>query len=127
MNEVALYYLSRALVGAEFNYSAIEKSCLALVFAVQKLRHYLLEDPVRLISRANPQKYLLSRPVLSGRLAKWSMLLPEFEITYVPHRAIKGQALADFLAAHPVPDDTPFSDDLPDEEVMLTQIPFPWL
>ena len=40
--ENALYYISRTLVGAERNYSAMEKICLALVFTVQKLRHYLL-------------------------------------------------------------------------------------
>jgi hypothetical protein len=31
----------------------------------------------------------------------------EYDITYVPQNAIKGQALADFLAAHPLPDDSP--------------------
>ena len=31
--ENALYYLSRTLNGAEFNYSPIEKTCLALMFA----------------------------------------------------------------------------------------------
>ena len=37
----ALYYLSQTLVGAELHYSAIEKVCLALMFTVQKLRHYM--------------------------------------------------------------------------------------
>ena len=32
--EVALYYLSRTLVGAELKYSPMEKICLSLVFAV---------------------------------------------------------------------------------------------
>ncbi|KAG9449457.1 hypothetical protein H6P81_009422 [Aristolochia fimbriata] len=35
--ERSLYYLSRTLVGAEINYTPIEKTCLALIFAVQKL------------------------------------------------------------------------------------------
>jgi len=39
--ERALYYLSWTLVEAELNYSLIEKMCLALIFAVQKLRHYM--------------------------------------------------------------------------------------
>ncbi|XP_074299422.1 uncharacterized protein LOC141630515 [Silene latifolia] len=42
--ERAFYYLSRTLVGAELNYSPIEKICLALVFAIQKLRHYMQDD-----------------------------------------------------------------------------------
>nr|MCH9869614.1 RNA-directed DNA polymerase [Serratia marcescens] len=44
--ENALYYLSRRLQGAEFKYSLIEKYCLSLIFAVQKLRHYLLAHEV---------------------------------------------------------------------------------
>ena len=81
--ESALYYLSRTLNEAELNYSPIEKTCLALMFAIKKLRHYLQAHSVRLISRADPLKYIISRPVLSGRLAKWALLLQEFEIVYV--------------------------------------------
>jgi hypothetical protein len=35
---------------------------------------------------------------------------------------MKGQALADFLAAHPIPNDFPIDDGLPDEEVFTTTI-----
>lgn len=54
-------------------------------------------------------------------IGKWAVLMMEFDITYVPQKAIKGQALADFLAAHPLPDDSPLITNLPDEEVMLTE------
>ncbi|CAL8112720.1 unnamed protein product [Prunus armeniaca] len=36
-----------------------------------------------------------------GRIGKWTMALAEFTFRYVPQQAIKGQALADFLATHP--------------------------
>jgi hypothetical protein len=52
--EVACYYLSRTLVGAEINYSSIEKLFLALVFSLKKLRHYMLAHPIQLIARADP-------------------------------------------------------------------------
>ena len=39
---------------------------------------------------------------------------------------MKGQALADFLANHPIPDDWELSDDLPDKEVMVIEISQPW-
>ena len=44
--EVACYYLSRTMVGAECNYSPIEKLCLALIFALKKLRYYHLAHEV---------------------------------------------------------------------------------
>jgi ribonuclease HI len=50
----------------------------------------------------------------------------EYNITYIPQKAIKGQALADFLAAHPIPDNSPLVTDLPDEEVFEVDIEAPW-
>jgi len=123
--EVSLYYLSRTLLGAECNYPDIEKICLALVFAAQKLRHYMLEHTVHLVSRADPLRHILSKMTLSGRLAKWAMILSQFDIVFVPQKAVKGQALANFLAAHPIPDDFPIDDDLPDEEAFTTTVSNP--
>ncbi|KAJ1700974.1 hypothetical protein LUZ63_000753 [Rhynchospora breviuscula] len=51
----------------------------------------------------------MTRPILTGRLARWAVALMEFDITYAPQKAIKGQALADFLAAHPITDDSPLA------------------
>ncbi|XP_058216876.1 uncharacterized protein LOC131327758 [Rhododendron vialii] len=114
------------LMKKELNYSPIEKTCLALVFALQKLRHYVLEHEVKLISKADPLKYILSRPILSGKIAKWAVILQQFAIEYVSQKAVKGQALADFLAAHPIPDDSPLATDLPDEEVMQVEVQKAW-
>ncbi|XP_074298141.1 uncharacterized protein LOC141628960 [Silene latifolia] len=110
--EKALYYLSLTLVGAQLNYSPIEKICLALVFAIQKLRHYMQAYTIHVVSKADPIKYILSRPVLSGRLAKWA--------------AGKGQAIANFFADYPVPAEWEISDDLPGEEIFYVDVLPPW-
>jgi len=52
--EQAVYYLSRTLIGAEPHYNPIEKECLVLVFAVQKMRHYLMGQAIHVVSRVNP-------------------------------------------------------------------------
>ncbi|CAM8984212.1 unnamed protein product [Rhodiola kirilowii] len=124
--ERPLYYLSRTLVGAELNYSPIEKICLALVFAVQKLRHYMQAHTVHIVSKADPIKYILSRPVLSGRLAKWAMLVKQYDLVFVPQRATKGQAIANFFADHPVPAEWEFSIDLPGEDIFYIDVLPPW-
>ena len=55
-----------------------------------------------------------------------SLTPQEFEIIYVPQKAIKRQTLADFLANHPIPDDWELFYDLLDEEVMLVEMSQPW-
>ena len=96
--EITLYYLSRTLVGAELKYSPIEKIYLLLTFAIQKLRHYMQAYMVPVISKADPIKYIPSRPILNGRLAKWPVILKQYNLICVPQRAVEGQVLVDFLA-----------------------------
>ena len=78
--ERAIYYISRTLVGYELNYSLIQRTCLVVVFAAQKLRHYMLHQKTMLVSKIDPLKYLLSRAALTGRLDR---------------KAIKGQVIVD--------------------------------
>ena len=40
--ERSIYYVSRKLKDEETHYSRAEKACLALIYAAQQLRHYLL-------------------------------------------------------------------------------------
>ena len=72
---------------------------------------------VRLIAKADSIKYVLSRPVVSGCIAQWAVLLQQYDLAYVLQKAVKGQTLADFLADHPIPSDWEFSDDFSNEDV----------
>ena len=82
---------------------------------------------VHLIAHTNPIKYMLSKQVLSGRLARWGFLLTEYEIIYIPQKAIKGQALADFLVDHPILTIWEISDDFLDEEIFYVNIFPSWM
>ncbi|KAI5338089.1 hypothetical protein L3X38_017360 [Prunus dulcis] len=99
--EQAVYYLSRTLTEVERRYSAIERLCLALYFTAVKLRHYMLPHTIYIIAKTDLIKYMLTRPMLRGRIGKWTLALTEFTLRYVPQKAVKGQAVADFLADHP--------------------------
>ena len=125
--ERALYYLSWTLNGAELNYSPIEKMCLVLFFAINKLEHYMQAYTVRLIAKVDPIKYVLSKPVVSGCITWWSVLLQQYDLAYVPQKAVKGQALADFLANHLIPSDWEFSGDFLDEDVFYIEVMPPWM
>nr|XP_016461210.1 PREDICTED: uncharacterized protein LOC107784579 [Nicotiana tabacum] len=45
----------------------------------------------------------------------------QFEIVYIPQKAIKGQALADFLADHLIPNYWELTDEVPDEDAMVIE------
>jgi len=115
-HEQAIYYLSRTLIGAESRYNPIEKECLALVFAILKTRHYLIGQTIHVIFRVNPIRLLITKlESLNLRLAKWALLLSQYDMLFVPQKAVKGQALADFLADHPIPESSKLHEDIPDE------------
>ncbi|XP_024171593.1 uncharacterized protein LOC112177542 [Rosa chinensis] len=99
--EHAIFYLSRVLTDCETRYTPMEKLCLTLYFSACKLRHYMLSFTTCIIAQTDLVKYMLSRPILRGRIGKWVLALSEFSLQYVPQKAVKGQAIADFLAHHP--------------------------
>ncbi|XP_070019401.1 uncharacterized protein [Nicotiana sylvestris] len=68
----------------------------------QKFRHYFCAYTTYLISRMDPWKYIFQKPMPTGKLAKWQILLSEFDIVDVIQKAIKGQALVDHVTENPV-------------------------
>ena len=54
----------------------------------------------------------------TGKLAKWQILLSEFDIVYVTQKAVKAHALADHMAENTVDNDyMSLKTYFPDEEV----------
>jgi ribonuclease HI len=96
--EKVVFYLSRRMLDTETRYHEIEKLCLCLFFTCTKLRHILLSVEIIVICKLDVIKYMLTAPVLKGRLWKWMFTLSEFNIRYQPMNVVKGQALADLIA-----------------------------
>ena len=66
--------MSRRLLDVETKYSSVERLCLCLYFSCTKLRHYLLSVECVVVSKDDVIKYMLSLPILSGRIGKWILL-----------------------------------------------------
>ena len=121
--EGPIYYASRQMSPAERNYTTTEREALAVVYACRKFRHYLLGYRVVFHTDHNSLKYLVNKPDLSGRIARWILLLQEFnyEVMVKPGKA---NANADYLsrqrgleAASSI--ETPFPDEFPDEVLVF--------
>src|SRR3954462_13346202 len=117
--EHAIYYLSKKFTDCESRYSMLEKTCCVLAWAARRLRQYMLNHTTFLISKMDPIKYVFEKPALSGRIARWQMILTEYDIQYTSQKAIKGSVVADHLAHQAVDDYQALNFDFPDEDIML--------
>ena len=88
-HDQVVYYLSRVLNSTETRYTPIEKLCLALYVSCTKLRHYLIKSLVYVVSQTDLMKYMLSQPLITGRIGKWSLALSKFTLVYFPHKSVK--------------------------------------
>ena len=73
----------------------------------------------------DPLKYLMEKSVQDGRIAKWVLLLLEFDIKYVTQKSIKGRAIADHLANCPPLEAEVTRDEFPDEDILVIE-PVRW-
>ncbi|XP_076546690.1 uncharacterized protein LOC143305763 [Osmia lignaria lignaria] len=101
-NDLPIAYASRTLNKAERNYSATEKECLAMVYAVQYFRPYLYGTKFTLVTDHRPLVWLHSVKDPTSRLMKWRLRLLEYEYQVI-HKAGKTNKNADALSRNPVP------------------------
>ncbi|XP_074362626.1 uncharacterized protein LOC141702943 [Apium graveolens] len=105
----------------------MEKLVYALTLASRKLRPYF-QAPRTEVRTAYPLRQVLYKPESSGRMLKWVVELGQFDLEYMPHTAIKGQTLADFLLEF----DSEVNDKVlvvlhpPHPEEVLEEFPYPW-
>ncbi|RDX87269.1 Retrovirus-related Pol polyprotein from transposon 17.6, partial [Mucuna pruriens] len=72
-------YASRTMDPAHQNYTTTEKELLAIVFALDKFRSYLLGLRIVVFSDHAALRYLLKKPDAKLRLIRWMLLLQEFD------------------------------------------------
>ncbi|RDX93126.1 hypothetical protein CR513_24665, partial [Mucuna pruriens] len=86
--------------------------------AAKRLRQYMLAHTTWLIDKMDPLKYIFENPALTRRIVRWKMTLSKYDIVYTSHKAIKGTALAEQLAYHPLDEYHPLSHEFQDEHIM---------
>ena len=91
-----VYYANRKVSKAERNYLATEKEALGLVYNVNEYQHYLLGQKFSFHVDHSALLYLVSRVSLIDKLARWMLLLQEFEFD-IYHRPGVQHAITDYL------------------------------
>ena len=76
----AIYYASKTLNEVQLNYATTEKELLAIVFAFDKFRQYLIGNKVIVHTDHSAIKYLLTKNDAKPRLIRWVLLLQEFDV-----------------------------------------------
>ncbi|XP_062103746.1 uncharacterized protein LOC133814852 [Humulus lupulus] len=93
----SIYYASRTLNDAQLNYATTEKELLALVFAFDKFRPYLIGNKVIVYTDHSAIKYLITKKDAKPRLIRWVHLLQEFDMEICDKKGI-GNLVADHLS-----------------------------
>ncbi|CAM8965665.1 unnamed protein product [Rhodiola kirilowii] len=70
-----VYYTSKVLAGAVVNYTTTEKEMLAIVYAFETFRQYLIGSKTTVYTDHAAIKYLLSKKDSKPRLIRWVLLL----------------------------------------------------
>jgi len=84
--ERVIYYLTKKFTACEMNYSLLERTCCTLAWATRHLRQYMLSYTTWLVSKMDPIKYVFESHALTRRIARWKVLLSEFDIVYVTQK-----------------------------------------
>nr|XP_027124403.1 uncharacterized protein LOC113741122 [Coffea arabica] len=115
-----IYYASKLLNEAQLNYATTEKELLAVIFALDKFRSYLVGSKVIIYTDHAALKYLLRKKDAKPRLIRWILLLQEFDVEIKDKKGSEN-LVADHLSRLeyiPVKDQVPIQENFPDEFVL---------
>ncbi|XP_042396837.1 uncharacterized protein LOC121986983 [Zingiber officinale] len=128
----AIYYASRTLDDAQMNYATTEKELLAIVFALDKFRSYLVGSKVIVYTDHAAIRYLLSKKDAKPRLIRWILLLQEFDLEIKDKQGTEN-VVADHLSrlyqgqSGTKEEDLPIDDCFIDEHLLaIKRIDSPW-
>ncbi|GJU59841.1 reverse transcriptase domain-containing protein [Tanacetum coccineum] len=75
-----IHYASKTMMDAQAHYTTTEKELLAVVYAFEKFRPYLVLSKTIVYTDHSALKYLLAKQDAKPRLLRWILLLQEFDV-----------------------------------------------
>ena len=91
-----VYYIFEVLTLSKQRYPHYQKLVYGIYLTAKKVAHYFSDHSVSVVSDTSLSKSLNNRDA-NGRVAKWAIELLPLDIKFEAKKAIKSQAIADFL------------------------------
>ncbi|CAA7058949.1 unnamed protein product [Microthlaspi erraticum] len=116
-----IYYARKTMDDAQCKYATTEKELLAIVFAFEKFRSYIVGSKVIVHTDHAALRHIFAKKDTKPRLLRWILLLQEFDIEVVDKKGVEN-GVADHLSRMRVEDMIPINDSMPEEQLMAIMI-----
>ena len=123
----AISYASKTLTGSQLNYATIENELIAVVFAIEKFRSYLVGTKFIIYTDHAALKYLLTKKDAKPCLIQWILLLQEFDLEIRDKKGVENYVV-DHLSRLQFEESTelPINDYMRDDTLLKVSTTDPW-
>ena len=116
-----IYYASRTSNDAQLNYATTEKELLAIVFAFEKFRPYLIGNKVVVHTDHSAIKYLMTKEDAKPILIRWVLLLQKFNLEIKDKKGMENLVADHLSRLEGASDEVHVYDDFPDEQLLAIE------
>jgi hypothetical protein len=111
-----IHYASKTLDATQKNYATTEKEFLAVVFACDKFRTYIVDSKVTIHTDHATIRYLMEKKDAKPRLIRWVLLLQEFDLQIVDRKGVENPVVDNLSRLENISyDPIPVNDSFPNE------------
>ncbi|KAK1696352.1 hypothetical protein QYE76_013049 [Lolium multiflorum] len=118
-----IHYASKTLDAAQRNYATTEKELLAVVFACDKFRSYIVDSKVTIHTDHAAIRYLMTKKDAKPRLIRWVLLLQEFDLHIVDRKGADNPVADNLSRLENIAyDPVPVNDSFPNEQLAVIKV-----
>ncbi|KAK1679092.1 hypothetical protein QYE76_039940 [Lolium multiflorum] len=118
-----IHYASKTLDAAQRNYATTEKELLAVVFACDKFRPYIVDSKVTVHTDHAAIRYLMEKKDAKPRLIRWVLLLQEFDLHIVDRKGADNPVADNLSRLENIAyDPVPVNDSFPNEQLAVIKV-----